>query len=373
MIAILLLVVPISRTRAEEVIRLDLRLLAADLVDELVYTWIQNPPFAAPTAVVLAEISAPIGIDQRFNETIENHLYEVLRANPTLPIELVHCSFCHQWVAATTREKTVIGRGIDQPGAAAQLSQFPAPYALSLHFDVIDRELFLRAELFETKSPQKIFWAKRFLTSTARRALLREPRRLVSIDEARAEQTRLLQGRDTIRAVTRVPVRNFVAKDKGVGSEIPPLIFLEQSFEAVLAPHYDRRLGVAAGITSIKGSHQGWSVGGYFQQLIGRPEPNLMNPDLYFRAGVNYFRLEGPGATVFSQGQLDVARLVNSKEPPRASLTSWQVGLEAHVKHRFGLSAFVEYVPVLNKSQVIETQRLLLPFHTYGVALVLQW
>ena len=340
----------------------------------MVYAWLQNPPLNEAASLVVAEIDAPIGINTRFEQDLENHLYEVLRANPKLTLQLVHCSLCRQWIAVSKPRRTVIGRALNQPEGLAEFSQFPHRYALSLHFDVINNDLLLWAEIYEIAAPQRVVWAQRFAQSTSARTILREPTHLVSINEARLEQTRLIAGRDTLSTVTRFPIRIFSGKSNDSGkTEIPPLIFLEQAFEASVSPHNDRRAGLALGITSIKGSMQGWSLGTYFQQLLLRPEPSLSQPDLYLHIGVNYLRLEGPGAAVFGGNQIDVNHLVNTNDDPRASLTTFQVGLEAHVKYRFGFSAFLEYIPALDSSQLISTQHLLIPFHSIGVAGMFLW
>lgn len=366
---------PSEALGADEPVRLDLRLIAADLIDEVAHTWLRSSPFPSPTPLIVAEVDAPIGIDHRFSEAVENHLFEVLRANPKIPIELVHCSLCRQWVAVSQPKKTVIGRALSQPEGLEILAKHPQLVALALHFDVVANDLVLWAEIYEVKSPQRVVWSRRYSQSTSARAVLQESSRLVSLSEAREEQERLLKGRDLLQAVTRFPIRSYQAKDNGSGAgrEVAPLIFLEQSLEAILTPQRSRRLGLALGLTSLQGTMQGWSFGAHYAQLLGRREPSLTQPDLYFRVGVNYLRLEGPGAAVFSESQIDVPRLLNSKEDPRASLTAWQIGLEAHVKYRFGINVFIEYSPQLDSSNVIASQRLLVPFHAFGASGVLLW
>ncbi len=366
-----------AQSGGDEPVRLDLRFMASDLVDEMVHTWLRTSPFATSTPLVIAEIDGPIGLDERFEQEIENHLFELMRANPRLPVQLVHCSLCRQWVAYSQPKKTVIGKALNQPEVLEQFRQYPQTVALSLHFDVIVDDLVLWAEIYEIKAPQKVVWAQRFSHRTSARSVLQEPSKLVSLAEAREEQRRLLAGRDTLQAVTRFPIRNFGTKEDGggggAGAQTAPLIFLEQSLEAVLGPQRNRRAGLSIGLTSIKDTYQGWSFGAHFSQLLGRREPSLTQPDLYLRTGVVFLRLEGPGAAVFGENQIDIARLLDPTSEPKASLTAWQIGLEAHVKYRFGFSTFIEYVPLLESSNVIETRRFIVPFHSVGFAGVLFW
>lgn len=362
-----------ANVSSSEPVRVDLRLMGADLTDEMVHSWLRETPFQGSTPLIVAEIDAPIGIDHRFEEAIENHLFEVLRANPKLPLQLVHCSICRQWAAISSPKRTIIGRAIEQKELNDQFRKYPHLHALSLHFDVVANDLVLWAEVYETAPPQKIVWSKRFSGATSARSVLQEPTKLVSIAEARAEQRRLLEGRDSLQAVTRFPIRTFRPKNDLASTGLPPLIFLEQSFEAAIAPAKTQRVGLGIGLTSIQGTLQGWSFGASYMTLLGRREPSLSQPDLYFRAGVTYLRLEGPGSAVFSESQLDIPRMLSRDEEPRASMTAFQIGVEARVKYRFGLAAFIEHVPVLNQSSLIATQRVLVPFHSIGFAGVLLW
>lgn len=360
--------------RADEPVRRDIRLYGADLIDEMVYDWLKSPPFGQPVSLIVAEVDGPVGVGTRFAEDVENHLFEVLRANPKLSLQLVHCSLCRNKIAVSNPKRTIIADALSTLEGAEQLRRYPHQYALSLHFDLAGGDLALWAEIYETAPPQRIAWARRFSVETSSRAVLQEPTRLVGIPEARAEQRRLIEGRDTLQLVTRFPIRNFAPKEGATGSatSITPLIFVEQSVEATLSPRRAQRAGLSVGVTSIKDSLQGWTVGAHFQQLLGRAEPSLTQPDVYLRAGVTFLRLEGPGAAPFANSQLDVAKLANDKDEPRASLTAFQLGIEAHVKYRFGFLAFVEYMPVLDNS-LIATQRLIVPVHSVGFAGVLRW
>ena len=358
-----------------EPVRLDLRMMGADLVDDMVYTWLQSAPLSGPANLIVAEVDAPIGIDARFEQDIENHLFEVLRANPRLPLTLVHCSLCRQFTAVSNPKRTVLGRTLNTPEGQEQLGKFPHLNALSLHFDVVGDDLVLWAEIYEVKPPQRVVWSQRYSHRTSARTVLQQPSKLVSIAEARAEQEKLIQGRDSIEAVTRFPVRTFAGKQSGggVAGEVPPLLFLEHSLEATLSPRKNRRAGLSIGVTSIKGSLQGWSFGTSFQQLLFRNEPSLTDPDIYLRLAAVFMRLEGPGSAVFSQNQIDVNKLLNNDDDFRSSLTTFQIGLETHVKYRFGFSAFIEYIPVLESSDVIATRSFIVPYHSVGVAGVFLW
>jgi len=374
LVLVVLLAFSSAALAADEPIRLDLRLMASDLVDDMVYTWLQGAPVSGPTSLVVAEIDAPVGVDHRFDEEIENHLYELLRANPKLPLSLVHCALCRQTMAVSNPKRTVMGRALNMPEGQEMLSHYPHTYALALHFDVVERDLALWAEIYEIASPQRVVWAKRYSTSTSSRALLQDPNHLVSISEAREEQRKIIAGHDSMQTITRFPVRTFAAaSNANTTAEIPPVIFLEQWLEGIMGPHRNRRAGVGFGLTSIKDAMQGWSLGASYAQLLFRDEPSLTQPDVWVRFAATYMRLEGPQAAVFGSNQLDVNHLINSDDTPRAGLMGYQLGIEVFAKNRIGLGAFVEYIPLLDSNQAIATRNILVPFHSLGVTGVFLW
>src|SRR5690606_31682323 len=139
-------------------------------------------------------------------------------------------------------------------------------------------------------------------------------------------------------------------------------------------PRRDRRMGVTVGFTSIKDSLTGWSAGGQYQQLLWRDRPSIIHPDLYVVFGMHYMRLRGPQAAVFGQEELDIARILDEGVEPKATLVAWRLGLEAHIKHRYGFIAFMEYMPLLNESETLAKDTFLgMPYHNFGGGLVIRW
>ena len=80
----------------ESLVRMDLRLMGADLLDEMVYDWKKSPPFPNQKPMALAEVVAPLGLDDRFQILIENRLMELISLNPDLSLQLVRCSACSE-------------------------------------------------------------------------------------------------------------------------------------------------------------------------------------------------------------------------------------------------------------------------------------
>jgi hypothetical protein len=354
-----------------EVIRMDIRLMGADLIDELIYEWKKKSPATDPLNLVLAEIIAPVGLDDRFQLEVENRLYEVLRLNPDLPISLVHCSLCTRMVAKSNPKGTIITRGIDQMDALQELEkQMPGRTALALHFEAVGRELQLRARIFQLQPPQKIVWAKTLSTSMSARRALQDPTRIVGLDEARKEQNDIIAGRSTLSFTTRPVLRMFNSANSAV--QVAPLPFFEQSVESQLLPAKTVTSALTFGFSSLKDSLEAWTVGGHVAKLLG--EPSLTQPDLFMFLGVHYIRMRGATAAVFSaDGENLFLQRIRPGAEPKASLVAFRLGLEVHVKYRLGMLAFLENIPLLNESETVETKSLLVPYHALGWGVVWRW
>jgi len=355
-------------------ITMDVRLMAADLVDEMVYSWQDAPPLSGKAKLVLADIAAPVGLDERFNVLVENRIFELLRQNPGIPVELSHCGPCTRWVAKSNPQGTILGRGIDQPEILAQiLHDMPERQALSLDFEAEGRELVLRAQIYELTASQRILWAQTFSTSLSARRVLREANPLLSLAEAREQQRQILAGRDPIEISSRLAIRSFNNRSSAPVSAVP-LPFFEQSVESVPLPKRSIRAGVTVGFTSIKDSLSAWTVGGHVMGLMFRDKPSLIAPDLYWTFGAQYIRMRGPGAASFAQGQTDLDTLRNTTAEPRATLVAYRLGLEVHIKYRMGLLAFIEDIPILKDNDSVEQKSLLgIPYHCIGGGVVVRW
>ena len=371
-------ILPNPSAASEQGATLDIRWMGTDLIDEMIHDWELQPPFSTKELVSLAEIESPMGLDERFSIEIENHLVELLLKLTATHVQLARCSACLKMVAKSTKAGTYIGRGIDQPELLKELaSSSGSKKGLSLSFEAEGKSLVLRAQLFSfTEVGQPILWAKSYATSMSSRLALQNDERLVSLKEARAVQEAMLNRVDPLEFVTRLTVRNFkIANEEKAGAQnLPPLLFLEQSVEGVLLPKRDYRAALTLGTTSVEKSMAGYSFGGHIAKLVNRVSPSLANPDLYFFSGFEYFRLRGPGAALFGAKELDVAKLLGDRKEPRASFVSYRLGLELHMKHRFGMLVFMEKIPTFDKSEIIGSFNVLgMSFQNYGIGMAIKW
>lgn len=361
-----------SAVVGSEVIRMDIRLMGADLIDELVYEWKKKAPSSEQLSLVMAEIIAPVGLDDRFQVDMENRLSEVLRLNPDLPITLVHCSQCTRMVAKSTPAGTLITRGIDQPDTMQELEkQMPGRVALALHFEAAGRELQLRARIFQLQPPQKIVWAKTLSTSMTARRALQDPSHIIGLDEARREQNEIIAGRSTLLFTSRAVLRIFNSAESF--SQVAPLPFIEQSFESQLLPNRTVTSAFTLGFASLKDSLTAWTVGGHVAKMLG--QPSLVSPDLFLFFGVHYIRMRGPTAAVFSaDGENRFLQAIRPEAEPKATLVAFRLGLEVHVKYRLGMLAFIENIPILKESRTVESKSLgPISYHDLGWGVIWRW
>jgi hypothetical protein len=186
----------------------------------------------------------------------------------------------------------------------------------------------------------------------------------------------MIQKVDPLEFVTRATLRSFkLSGDEPTdSSNIPPLLFLEQSIEGVILPNRAYRVAFTLGTTSVEKTMAGYSFGGHIAKLVNRPAPSLANPDLYFFGGFQYFRIRGPGALLFGSKELDVAKILGDRKEPRASFVGYRLGFELHLKHRFGMLVFLEKIPSFDGSEIIGTFDVLgVEFHNYGIGMLVKW
>ena len=66
-------------------------------------------------------------------------------------------------------------------------------------------------------------------------------------------------------------------------------------------------------------------------------------------------------------------RIVEIFGPESSGKTTLALHVIAQAQKTGGIAAFIEYIPVLRESDVIETSRFLIPFQSFGVAGVFFW
>lgn len=344
---------------------IDIRLMGTDLIDDMFYDFYNKPPFAEQTSLVLSRVSAPVGLSKGFEDFVENRLWQLAQEHPKTNINFIYCQLCSQWIVSSNAKSTIMEKGLDSPTLLKEFPTHTLPqYALSLVFEAEESDLVLLAQIYQVKPPQQIIWAKKYRTSRYSPLALQKKYPLLSLEKAQEQNLRLIYKQEPLQWVTRFNLRSF-----NNNNEMPPMFFVEQSLETTQIPHNNSKLGFTVGFSSIKSLMEAWSVGGHYARLLMNKRPTLSMPDLYFIAGASYIRLKGPAALPFATG---VDALEIYKEP-RASIVSYRWGLEAHVKHRYGLLVFAEFFQSHKDSDRLKKENIGLPYHLIGTGMVVKW
>ncbi len=341
--------VQLEKARAE--VADQVHLAAFDLVDELVYGWTLDPVFEAPTAVVLAEVTVPVGLGTALRAQLENHLGAVLLANPSTNVQLVHCPQCTAVVVHSGPEATVISRGFDNPSVLADLGADTGKHALFVDVEAEGSFLVLRARLTRLTPDLPIVWSHTIASAAGAAPLLREPDRLMSASEARDVYLDALHDRGLIFVPVRLAIRTYAAPGDG-GVPPPPFLWLQTGVE--LSPTDARAWtsSLIVGYSFIPQAYQGIMAQARVNRLITGRSRALTRPDLYLFAGAAAMSVWGAATASFIGDEPDADDIITAitGEGPRTSFGAIQVGLDLRVGQRIGASVFLETLPDLARN-----------------------
>lgn len=340
----------LDRVRAE--VADQVQLVAYDLIDELVYGWVREPVFSAPTPVVLAGVTVPVGLGAGMQALLENHISTVLSHNPTSHVQLVHCPTCTSVVVHSGPEATVVSRGIDNPAALAELGGTTGQHALFVDVEAEGTFLVLRARLTRLTPELPIVWSHTIATSASTPALLREPERLKSSAEAREEYLDALTDRGTLTIPVRFAVRTYARSFQRQAVPPPPFMWLQTGIE--LAPTEARvwTASLMGGYSFIPQAYQGIIGQARVSRLLTSRVRSHTHPDLYGFVGVAVISVWGPATASFRQDILTADEIITDQdlEGPRTAFGALHIGMDLRLGNRISLSSFLETMPSLNFS-----------------------
>ncbi len=332
-----------------------LQLQAYDLLDELVFSWLKEAPFALQTPLVLADVSVPVGFSSGLQALIENHFTTLLIKNPGTHVTLAHCPECTSLVVHSGAKGTIVSRGFDQPEALSSAGKLSgSKHALFLDFEVEGAALVLRARITSLEPDLPIVYAKTLSTLTTSAALLRDPERLKSADEARKEYLDALEGRGVFLVPVRMGVRAFATKSSSL--RVSPFVWLSLGVEASLSQARAWTAGFSAGISWAPELHVAWEAQARIARLISGAVVSLTRPDLYVFVGGAVISVYGQEALGFRNRIPTIEELeLIFKRPGEPNFTygTVQLGLQLRVKNRVSLILFVESAPGLNDAEAI--------------------
>lgn len=350
-------VAELERLRAE--IGSEIQLAAYDLVDELVVGWVERPVFEAPTAVVLAGVTVPVGLGTGMQALLENHIGAVLAENPSTNVQLVHCPACTSVVVHSGPEGTVVSRGFDNPEALAKVGGATGQHALFVDVEAEGSWLVLRARLTRLTPDLPVVWSHTVASSAGSPALLRGEGALKSAPDARQEYLDALRDRGPITIPVRFVIRTYKPPD-GTGTPPPPFLWLQTGAEIGTNEGLAWTAGLMLGYSFIPQAYQGAMAQARLSRLLTGKVRSHAHPDLYLFTGGAVFTVWGPATASFQNEKLTVDEIIlantvdpTDPEPPpvRNSFGGLQVGLDLRLGNRIGFSTFLETLPSLRNSR----------------------
>jgi len=359
----------LERVRAQ--VAGEVQLTAYDLLDELVLGWKTDPVFAEETAVVLADVTVPVGMGTGMQSLLENHLSEVLLRNPDTKMRLVHCPSCMATVVHSGPEGTVVSRGVDQPGVLEELGETDGKHALFIDIEAEGAWLVARARLTRLTPDLPIVWSRTLSTATSTPSLLRAADDLKSAEDARREYLQTLRGGGIVTIPLRFTIRSYASGFNSFGVGAPPFLWLQSGVE--LAPT-DARAWMSSfivGYAVVPQAYQGLMGQARFYRLLSGRARSLTRPDLYAFVGGSVMTVWGPSAGSFRNQALTADELLADSErnDPRATFPTIHFGADVRLGNRVGLSGFYETIPSLTNSQNLGEYIwfLGLPWQSFGV------
>jgi hypothetical protein len=341
----------LTRVRAE--VAAEVQLAAYDLVDEMVYGWVQEPVFDKPTPVVLASVTVPVGLGTGMQALLENHVSAVLTQNPSTNVQVVHCPACTSVIVHSGPEGTVLSRGVDNPGALAAVGETGGKHALFIDVEAEGAWLVMRARLTQLTPDLPVVWSRTIATSAATPALLRQPDDLKSAADARAEYLDALRDRGPILVPLRLVIRSYARPSSQLATGAPPFLWLQSGVEMATSEGRGWTSSMLVGYSFIPQAYQGLMGQARVSRLLTGRVRSHTRPDLYLFVGGAVMTVWGPATAVFRKRRLTADELLRDADgdPPRNTFGGFHFGLDLRLGNRMGVSAFLETIPDLRSSR----------------------
>lgn len=341
----------------------EVQLSAYDLLDELVYRWTRSAPFGEPTPVVIADITAPVGMGTGMAALLENHLAKLLLDNPQSNVQLAACPSCTAMLVHAGPEGTVVSRGLDNPEALAKLGGPGARHGLYLDLSAEGAWLVLRARITRLTPDLPIVYSQTISSPVGAPSLLRSSEGLKSAAEARDEYLDALEDRGPFTIPIKFAVRTYAAADD-FSFPPAPVIWLQTGFEAAMTQTRRWKADLVLGYAWLPDAYQGFMVQSRVARLLGQTH-SLNGPNVYLMLGAALMSVDGVAvAQLADLGQSNVDGTVST----RGTFAGLHLGLEIRVANRVGAAVFLENMPAFNDSDRIGDfiDPFGIEFHSFG-------
>lgn len=337
-----------------------LHLMAADLLDELVYRWTENPIVPKETPVILLNLNVPLGLNQSFAAILEDHFIDLVHKNPQTLIRLIYCGACTALTVTSDGHQTIMGQGYDlglPPNSLAAKNR--ELKALSLDFSLEGAELVLRARISSLAPQRELLAATTLATSSSSPPLLRSADHIISAQEAREEYVSILEQRPQIEVPIRMSVEFLLTQgSQSQGSEAivqPPMVWLQTGIETWITRQRRWTGGVFMGVSSIPRTYDAWSLGSRVQGLLGHSY-SLSTPNFYTFLELSYYEISGVSAIYFNSDEeltpRDIIDRYQDRDIPlKATGGRIKLGFEMRLRQFYRAEVFVETLPGLEKNK----------------------
>ncbi|HYX32883.1 MAG TPA: hypothetical protein VE954_07195 [Oligoflexus sp.] len=351
--------------RARGASAMSIQLMAADLLDELVYSWTKNPPLGMKARVALMGVSVPVGLNAQLASLLETHVTQLMIKNPQSGIIPVYCAACVAVTTYSVRDKTIIARGGEIPEISQTLKN-QAAFALYIDIEGQGSQLVLRSYIVSLND-HSIVYARSLATDSSQPPSLRHAVNLVSADDARREYLAILEGRK--RLSLSLGIRTSVIQTSSAVVLTPPFVWATLGFET-FANHRKKWLAdFQFGVASLKGDHNAWQLSSRLYRHLMLEQMDLIAPDVYIYAGPAYWEINGPGTALFKDDAKltpgDIAANLGGREyKPKAHITAFSLGLEARLADFMRMGLYVEHFTNQNQNANLKAN-----IHSYGIEL----
>jgi hypothetical protein len=351
---------PLEDARDAELVRArgevanQVQLSAYDLLDELVYQWMQEPVFATQTPVVLAGVTVPVGLGTGLQGLLENHLANLLIQNPSTNIALAHCPSCTAVVVHSGPEGTVVSRGIDNPKVLEKLGSGSGKHALFIDVEAEGTWLVLRARITQLTPDLPIVWSHTLSTSASTPALLRQSANLKSAEDAREEYVEVLEARGPVTVPLRLGVRTYAIRTGDrAGTAPPPFLWFQSGVELSPTRNQVWTSSFMVGYAIIPQAYQGLMGQVRISRLLTGRHRSLTRPDLYFFTGGAVSSVWGPATGSFSNDRqtADLIIAAANGDDPGATFGAFHVGVDLRLGNRVSIATFIETLPGYSESR----------------------
>ncbi len=331
-----------ERTRAAQAMQL--HLMAADLLDELVYQWTRQAPLpGAPQKVVLMRLSTPLGLNQQLSSFLENHFYNLLLKNPQTGLVMTYCGSCLELTSYSSSRQTLLAQGAAIP-EILEIAKQEAPYGLYLDLEASGSELHLRAYLTDFAQNQ-IVATKSLVTNSSHPPLLRVAKRLSSVEDTRQEYIEILQGRRRWHLLAGL--RANILKTTSSNITALPFVWGQVGVEAMSDAARKWMADFQLGFASLPGEYNAQQVSSRIYRLWDHETIDLIAPNIFGFIGFGYWNIDGNSALFFENNDalspgVIAARSLLKESRPRSQNVSLTLGLEVRLTELFRFGLFAE-------------------------------